>query len=103
MSASPRNRFSASDPAALVAPRAPSDSTADGGRSPFAAQHGLDRAFRTDREHDDRYTVFAGKRKGGGVHDLQVAVDRFLVGEPLVARRLGVEFRGGGVNAADIG
>src|SRR6478735_7312538 len=101
MSASPRNHLSASDHCGPDASRAPSASTADGGRSPFAAQHGLDRALLADREHDDRYTVFAGKRKGGGVHHLEAAVDRLLVGEPLVARRLGVEFRVGAVDAID--
>src|SRR3954469_7349201 len=100
MSASPRNRLSALDHCGPgCAPCAPPASTADGGRSPFATQHGLDRAFRADRENDDRYTVFAGKRKGGGVHHLEAAVDRLLVSEPLVARRLGVEFRVGAVDA----
>src|SRR5215467_10751144 len=84
-------------------PAGRSDSTADRGRATFPAQHGFDRALLADREHDDRYTVFAGKRKGGGVHHLEVALDRFLVGKSLVAGRLGVLFRVGVVDAVDIG
>src|SRR5215472_18510655 len=80
----------------------PVRSTADRGRATFPAQHGFDRALLADREHDDRYTVFAGKRKGGGVHHLEVALDRFLVGKSLVAGRLGVLFRVGAVDAVHI-
>ena len=56
-----------------------------------------------DREHDDRHTVFAGKRECGRVHDLVVALDRLRMGqtvEPLGGRVL---FRIGAVDAVDIG
>ena len=48
--------------------------------APGAAQDGFDRSRLPDREHDDRHTVFAGKRKRGGIHDLEVALDRLLDG-----------------------
>src|SRR5262247_1414429 len=53
---------------------------ADGGGAPFAAQHRRDRSFFADREHDDRHTVFLGKREGGGIHHFQVALDRLPMG-----------------------
>ena len=31
-----------------------------------------------DRKHDDRHTVFAGKRECRGIHELRLAVDRLL-------------------------
>src|SRR5215813_1960214 len=89
--------------AARAALRADPASPADDGRSALAAQHGFDRASLADREHDDRYTVFTGKRKGGGVHDLEVTLDRLIVAQPLVALGLGVDLRVGAVDAVDIG
>src|SRR5262245_7612252 len=90
MGASPRM---SAELAARAALRADPALSADDGRSAFAAQHGFDRASLADREHDDRYTVFAGKRKGGGVHDLEAALDRLVVAQPLVALGLGVDLR----------
>src|SRR5262249_9406700 len=60
-------------------------SICDGGGASLPAQHCRDRSFLPDREHDDRHTVFPGKREGGGVHDLQVAFDRLLMGQAPVA------------------
>ena len=46
--------------------------SADDGGAALAAQNRFDRARLLDREHDDRHTVFAGKREGGGIQDLQI-------------------------------
>ena len=46
-----------------------------------------DRARRMDRTDDDRESALASEREGGGVHDLEVAPDRLVVGQPVVARR----------------
>src|ERR1700722_6662436 len=73
-------------------------SAADDGRSALSAQHGFDRAARGDREHDDRYTVFAGKRKRCGIHDLEVALDRLVMGQPLESGRGLVGLRVGAVD-----
>ena len=56
-----------------------------------------------DREHDDRHTVFPGKREGGGVHDLRsLSIASWWVSR-VVALGLGVLLRIGGVDAVDIG
>ena len=60
---------------------------ADGGDVPLAAQDRLDRAAFPDRKHDDRHPVFPGKREGRRIHDLQVAIERLLVVEAVVALR----------------
>src|SRR5262245_14693953 len=59
-------------------------------RAAFATQNRRDRTWHADRKHDDRHTVFPGKREGGGVHDLQIAIERVLMAEPVIAFRFGV-------------
>src|SRR6478752_6293808 len=46
-----------------VEPHPVGQALADGGEMAFPAQHGLDCPPRADREHDDRHTVFPGKRE----------------------------------------
>src|SRR4051794_20397127 len=57
----------------------------DDGGVCLTAQHRLDRALFPDRKHDDRHTIFPGKREGGGVHDFQIAVERLPVSEAVGA------------------
>src|SRR5580693_7196022 len=73
--------------------------SADNGEVPPPAQDGLDGALFPDREHDDRHTVFPGKREGRRVHDLEVLFQRFLMAETVIALGAGVLFRIGGVDA----
>ncbi len=67
-----------------------------------AGQHLGEPAAFADREHDDRDAVVAHQRDGRGVHDLQVARQHFVIGEPLVAGGGGVLLRIGGVDAVDL-
>src|SRR5438270_9122922 len=71
--------------------------------APFAAQNGRNRTRLADREHNDRHTIFPGKREGRRVHDLEVALDRLVVGQALVTLGLWVQLRVGAVNTVDIG
>ena len=56
-----------------------------------------------DREHDDRHTVFAGKRERGRIHDLQIAVEGLLMARCVITLRLRVLLRIGAIDAVDIG
>src|SRR5712671_5317711 len=51
----------------------------------LTAEHGLDRSLLPDREHDDRHTIFPGKREGGRVHHFEVLLDRLLMGQAVVS------------------
>src|SRR5580704_3529645 len=68
----------------------------------LAEQDGLDRGRARNREDDDRHMVLPGKREGSRVHDLEVAFDRFVVGEPIVAFGARVLLRIGAVDTIDI-
>src|ERR1700675_2481276 len=76
---------------------------ADDGKSPFSAQHLLDRALLPDREYDDRHMVFLGKREGRGVQDLQALIQGLLMAQAIIALVLRVLLRIGGIDAVDIG
>src|SRR5437773_5503683 len=79
-------------------PRSP-----DARRASLPRKHGGDRARLADREDDDRDTVFPGKREGRGIHYLEIALDRLLVGESIESLRFRVLPRIGAVHAVDIG
>src|SRR5215469_18013873 len=76
---------------------------ADGREVPSSAQDVLDRAMLADREHDDRHTVFLGKRERSRIHDLQPAIHGFLMVEPVKALGFGIMFRIRRIDAVDIG
>src|ERR1043166_1361311 len=76
---------------------------ADDGRASFAAEYRRDRSRFADREHDDRHTVFPGKREGRGIHHFEGALDGLLMGEALEALRLRVLHRIGAVDPVDFG
>src|ERR1700733_838756 len=71
------------------------------GRPPLAEERGGDGAGLVDGEDDDRDSVVAREREGGGVHDLQFAGDGLVVGEAFVALGVGVLLRVRGVDAVD--
>src|ERR1700733_14891546 len=77
--------------------------SADSGEVTLPAQDSLDRAVLADRENDDRHPVLAGKRERRAIHDLQVAVERLLMVEALVALGLRLALRIGGINPVDVG
>src|SRR6516164_2409426 len=82
---------------------ADSASSADDGGAPFPAQHRRDCLLFADREHDDRHTIFPGKREGSGIHHFQVALDCFLVGQAVIAFGVLVLLRIGAVDSIDVG
>src|SRR3974377_382016 len=65
---------------------------ADSRKVSSSAQNAFDRAMFADREHDDRHTVFLGKRERGRVHDLQAAIHGFLMVEAGKRFGLGIVF-----------
>src|SRR6185437_5959424 len=75
----------------------------DDGRASLAAQHRFYRGFFRDRKHDDRYTIFAGKRESGPVHHPEILFEGLLVAQLFVSLCLGVFLGVGGINAVDIG
>ena len=77
--------------------------SADRGEVTLAAQDSLDRAGLSDRKNNDRHAVLSSKRERGGIHDFQVAVERFLVVEMLVALGARVAFGVRSIDAIDIG
>src|SRR5689334_25059538 len=78
---------------AVIGPALILSSSADESGAALAAQNGRNRTRLADREHDDRHTVFPGKREGRRVHDLEIALDRLLVGQTIVALSLRVLLR----------
>src|SRR5271166_5975773 len=75
---------------------------ANDGEPSLSTQYRGDRPLLTDREHDDRHTVFPSKRKGGAIHHLEVARDCLLVSQSLVALGVVVLFWVGAVDSIDI-
>src|ERR1700681_3180191 len=76
--------------------------SADGGEMSITAQDGLDGALRPDAKHDDRHTVFPGKREGRRIHDFKVFLQRFLVAEPVVSGGAGIALGIGRIDAVDV-
>src|SRR6476659_11358743 len=70
--------------------------------APLAAQNGSDRTRLADREHDDRHTIFPGKREGRRVHDLQLAPDRLLMAQAVVTCRARILFGICAIDPVDI-
>src|SRR5262245_36918947 len=87
----------------MTAGELPTVLIADDGGASFSAQNRRDRSLFADREHDDRHPVFLGKREGGGIHHFQVALDRLLVGQTVVALRRLILFGIGAVHPVDVG
>src|SRR6516162_7797902 len=77
-------------------------SLADHGETSLSAQYRGDRPLLTDREYNDRHTGFPSKGKGCGVHNLEAARNRLLVGQALVTMRIAVLLRVGAVDAVDV-
>src|SRR5215472_12639049 len=77
--------------------------SADRGEVTLAAQDSLDRAGQSDRKNNDRHTVLSSKRERGGIHDFQVAVERFLVAEMLVALGARIAFGIRSIDPVDVG
>ena len=69
----------------------------------LTAQYLLDRSRLADRKHNDRHTVFAGKREGRGIHHFEVLLDGFLMAQALIALGGRVAFGVGAIDAVDIG
>src|ERR1700744_4925411 len=78
-------------------------SSADRGEMTLAAQDGLDRTALPDRKNDDRHTVLPGKRERRCIHDFEVAVERLLVVEMLVALGARVALGVRRIDAVDVG
>src|SRR5579883_2996083 len=72
-------------------------------RAPFSSQSSQDRTLLPDREHNDRHTVFPGKRECCGVHDLEVLLERLVVGQPLIMLGPGVPLGVSAIDAVDVG
>src|SRR5262249_39443363 len=68
----------------------------------LAAQYGFDSALLGNRKHDDRHTVFAGKRESRSVHHLEVLLERLLMTDFVVPLGFRVFLRIGGIDAVDI-
>src|SRR3712207_9333762 len=64
-----------------------------------AVQYAGDRARGVNAADDDFELALAGQGKGGRVHDLQIARDRFVMGEAVIAHGLGIGFRIGRIDA----
>src|SRR2546430_9035435 len=88
---------------ACCAGRGGRHSIADDGGAPFSAQHRRDRSLFADREHDDRHTVFPSKREGGAIHYFQVALERLLVSQAVVALGGSVLLGVRAIDAVDVG
>src|SRR5215475_12568826 len=78
-------------------------SIADDGGAPFPAQHRSDRSFFADREHDDRHPVLPSKREGGTIHYFQIALERLLMRQAIVALGIAILLRIGAVDTVDVG
>src|ERR1700730_4960929 len=78
-------------------------SLGDNGEASFSAQDIGNRPVLADREYDDRYMVFSSKRKGSGVHDSEIALNGFLMRQPIIAFRIAVLFRVRTVDPVNIG
>ena len=76
--------------------------SADQGGAALAAQNCRNRTRLADREHNDRHTIFPGKREGRRVHHLQIALDRLLVAQAVVSLGLGVLLGIGTVDAVHV-
>src|ERR1700691_6329847 len=76
---------------------------ADSGEVTLATQDGLERTGLADRKNDDRHVVLPGKRERRRIHDFQVAIERFLVGEPIIAFRRRIPLGIGGIGSVHVG
>jgi hypothetical protein len=83
--------------------RLQSVSGGDQGAGLFAAHHAEQFPALEEIKDEYRDLVVHAKRKGGGVHDLQAAGERFGVGEAVELDGLGVFHRVGVVDAVDLG
>src|SRR6516225_7733425 len=75
---------------------------ADGREMAFSTQDGMDRAMLTDREHNDRHTVFLSKRERGCIHDLQPPIHGFLMVEMIKTGGFRIMFGICGIDAVDV-
>src|SRR6476620_8925035 len=69
----------------------------------FAQHHPAQGVLLEDVEHVDRELLVAAQRERGGVHDLEVLVDRLVEADLRVALRARVALGVGGVDAVDLG
>ncbi len=69
---------------------------------PAAFQDGVKSALFVNRENDYRNVVLTRKSNRGSIHDGQPIADHLRVAQPLVARRIRILARIGGIDAVDL-